>query len=382
MAVNKRSDQVFQLSLTEIAFTIVFILLLLLGYLVYREQTARESAEAALSQTRGIEDSEKALKAAKSELSQALISAGAKTDRIDEIISRLSAAQDVRTERNTLQQRVEDLDAQLSAMTELQNALDAAASKHDVVKDEVVSALTLQSEVRKSLEGRDKSEDASNALKSEGASTRPLTPQTGEERMKQKKKLLQHIQESIATTELLKDALKKQLDQSLPPGQEAKTIDAVVAAARAQSELLKGGNSLEQARKESADLRGQVAFYKRRLEARGGRDYPPCWATEAGSPEYIFSVELTSTGVLVRPSWPTHREGDARALPGIDVALQSPVSLDAFVSNVQGIFSASKSADPQCRHYVYLKSTIADAVSSDRARLTVEKYFYKNEARR
>jgi hypothetical protein len=58
------------------------------------------------------------------------------------------------------------------------------------------------------------------------------------------------------------------------------------------------------------------------------------------------------------------------------------VGLDAFVVNIQGIFNASRKADPQCRHYVYLKSTIADAVSSDRARLTVEKYFYKNEARR
>ena len=44
----QQNDQVFQLSLTEIAFTITFLLLLLLGYLVFKEQTERLAAEAKL----------------------------------------------------------------------------------------------------------------------------------------------------------------------------------------------------------------------------------------------------------------------------------------------------------------------------------------------
>jgi hypothetical protein len=194
--------------------------------------------------------------------------------------------------------------------------------------------------------------------------------------------MLQQVKEAMKTADLLRSALKKQLDQTLKPGQEAKTIEDVVAAARMQLETVKGTDSIEAAKKENSDLRGQVAFFKRRLEARGGRDYPPCWATESGAPEYLFMVELTPTGVNVKPSWPSNREADAKALPDINAALQTQVGLDAFVVNIQGIFNASRKADPQCRHYVYLKSTIADAVSSDRARLTVEKYFYKNEARR
>lgn len=129
-------------------------------------------------------------------------------------------------------------------------------------------------------------------------------------------------------------SLQTKLDLTLKAGDEDKAIDAVVGAARSYGELTKTGTNLEAARKENADLRGQVAFFKRRLEAKGGRDCPPCWATESGSPEYLFFIELAPTGVVVKPSWPPHREADAGAFPGIDAALQSPAAMDAFVKNV------------------------------------------------
>jgi hypothetical protein len=65
----------------------------------------------------------------------------------------------------------------------------------------------------------------------------------------------------------------------------------------------------------------------------------------------------------------------------VDV-LAGPHSNLTFVSLIQGIFNWSKSQDPECRHYVQLKSSISDAVQSDRARLMVENYFYKTEVRR
>lgn len=372
--MTRRSDQVFQLSLTEIAFTLIFILLLLLGYLVVREQTAREVAEAALEKTQGAEASTKAMQAARAELAQALASAGVGKNSVnlDEVISRLTAAQAARGEAERLKKQVEDLDAQLSAMTEVKQQLEAIASKENTTADDLVSALTLQEKVREVL--------AQTNSGGAGEAEKPgAKPQARRER---NKKALEQIQHAITTTGLLRVALKKELDQSLTPGKEAQTINTLIGAARVQAEAAKKGANLEVAMKENSDLRGQVAFFKRRLEARGGRDYPPCWATESGSPEYLFSVELTPTGVVVKPSWPANREADAKALPGMESALQSPVPMDTWVKNVQGIFSASKSADPQCRHYVYLKSTIAEAAASDRARLTVENYFYKNEARR
>jgi hypothetical protein len=382
MVAKIRNDQVFQLSLTEIAFSLVFILLLLLGYLVHLEQARREVAEIALANTRGAEASAAAMQTARSELAQALAAAGTRPENLDSIIMKISAAKDIRDERDRLKKQIDDLDAQLSAMNELQKVIEASASKKDVALAEVVSALKLQDQVRKALVKQLENSNSMDDVKNTSAITAQLPPQSPEERAAMSKEMIQQVKEAMKTADLLKSALKKQLDQTLKPGQEAKTIEDVVAAARMQLETVKGSDSIEAAKKENSDLRGQVAFFKRRLEARGGRDYPPCWATESGAPEYLFMVDLTPTGVNVKPSWPSNREADAKALPDINAALQTQVGLDAFVVNIQGIFNASRKADPQCRHYVYLKSTIADAVSSDRARLTVEKYFYKNEARR
>jgi hypothetical protein len=372
--VSRQKDQVFQLSLTEIAFTLIFILLLLLGYLVVKEQMEKKEALDALARTKGVEATARSMEAARMELAKALDSAGAGKNAasLDEVISRLTSAQDAKAEAARLKKQVIDLDAQLSAMTEVKKLLGDFADKQKVEPDELIEAIALQQKVREAL--------AVVEATAQGAGEKNGAPP--QVRHEKNRKALEQVQHALTTTSLLRAALKEKLGQDLTPGSEPQTIDAVVAAAKAQTDLIKEGVNLETAIKENSDLRGQVAFFKRRLEARGGRDYPPCWATESGSPEYLFSVELTPTGVQVKPNWPARREADAMALPGITDALQSPVPLGDFVRNVQGIFNASKTADPQCRHYVYLKSTIPEAAASDRARLTIENYFYKNELRR
>lgn len=376
--MSRRNDQVFQLSLTEIAFTLIFILLLLLGYLVVREQAEKEDALAALAKSRDADASAKSMEAARGELVKALAGAGAGKDApsMDEVISQLTASQGAKAETERLKKQVEDLDSQLSAMTEVKELLASAANKQNVDSDDLADALTLQNKVREVLA---KMEARGQGNSETAGATPDANPHTRRDRHK---KALDQVQHAITTTDLLRVALKKQLDQDLTPGKEAQTVDFVVAAAKAQADSAMKGTNLQTAMKENSDLRGQVAFFKRRLEARGGRDYPPCWATESGSPEYLFSVELTPAGVHVKPSWPANREADAKALPRMDDALQSPVPMETFVRNIQGIFNAGKTGDPQCRHYVYLKSSIVEAAASDRARLTVENYFYKNEARR
>ena len=69
-------------------------------------------------------------------------------------------------------------------------------------------------------------------------------------------------------------------------------------------------------------------------------------------------------------------------MPGIGELLVGPHSNQDFLSRIQGIFNWSRHQDPECRHYVQIKSAIADAVQSDRARLMVENFFYKTEVRR
>ena len=154
----------------------------------------------------------------------------------------------------------------------------------------------------------------------------------------------------------------------------------MVQAAKVAASL--GGRNIDALQKEVDGLRGQVAFLKNRLDANGGRDWPPCWADQNGKVQFLFNVELRSDTVTLTKAWPPEREADARALPDIDALLAAALSHADFQSRVQGIFDWSKRQNPQCRHYVYLRNFIPDAVQSDRARLMVEGYFYKSEARR
>ncbi|KQW36583.1 hypothetical protein [Rhizobacter sp. Root404] len=416
----QRNDQVFQLSLTEIAFTIAFILLLLLGYLVFSEEAKRKDAEAELAKVQTAERATKGLDAAKVALKAALQGTGVGSP--DEVITKLIAVEDVSAERDRLKLRVEDLDAKLTALAELSKRLEEVqpAAQPGVMREEVTSALALQDQIRKSL---DEAEDpapstapgasqpqgkpagaagaASSSTKqapdakpsapaasvpksSSAASTFAAQPRPdpNTRRPHRDADALTKVQQAIAATAALKRQLKEQLNKELRRGEEAKTVHDVVAAAKSYRELAPDGTNPELVRKENANLRGQVAFLKNRLDARGGRDYPPCWADETGKVEFLFAVEVKPDQVVVSPAWPPRREAAGRALPGMAEVLGGSHSNQDFVSRIQGIFNWSKSQDPECRHYVQLKSSISDAVQSDRARLMVENYFYKTEARR
>lgn len=374
----KNNDQVFQLSLTEIAFTIAFILLLLLGYLVFREQSDRIAAEAALAKVKTIESATDALTSAKSSLVTELQKKGSQNP--DEIITRLIATDEVRKERDRLKKQVEDLDAKLTALTELQNKLEMAvkSDRPDVTKEEIASALVLQEKVLKAVE-QEPNENASTSEKDAQAATINSVLQPKDGRLKE---ALERVTQAIVATSELKKSLKNQMNKDLVAGKESQTVKELVSAAKNFGELAKSGISPEVIKKENSDLRGQVAFLKNRLDARGGRDFPPCWADESGKVEFLFAVETRPDSVLVTPIWPPRREMAARALPGLEDVLAGAHSNQAFVAKIQGIYSWSKKQDPECRHYVQLKSAISDAVQSDRARLMVENYFYKVEARR
>ena len=293
----QRKDMVFQLSLAEIAFTICFLLLFLLGCLVFMEQTDRQAAEAALAEAlaarREAEASYNAVQGALASVNQ-----DGNVLKPDDIITRLAEADRVRGERDRLLRGMADLDDRLTTLAAFQ------------------------------------------------------------------------------------EQLQTQLNIELEPGREDEIIREVVAAARDSGDLAKTGAGSHATLKENADLRGRIAFLQRRLEARGGRDFPPCWADEeTGRVEFLFNVQVEPDRVTVTPAWPTHREADARALPGMERILSGgPMPNREFVRRVQGIFNQSESL--QCRHFVRLKSAIKDAVQSDRSRLMIESYFYKSEIRR
>lgn len=387
----QKNDQVFQLSLTEIAFTIVFILLLLLGYLVFKEQSERMAAEAALANVQSNESAANSLNEAKEALSKAVRS-NTKANP-DEVITQLIAANTIREERDKLKKKVDDLDAKLTALTELQQQLENAAkeSRGDIAKDEIESALALQEQVRQMITAEratpTKPADTAPSSKqdetkkdNELANTKQQLPPPSKEQLN--KLAVERVKQAITVSSELKSQIKKVLDKELRLGEEQQTIHDIVSNAKRYQDISKNGTSPETLRKENTDLRGQVAFLKNRLDARGGRDFPPCWADETGKVEFLFAIEIRPDTIVVTPAWPARREAAAKALPGISEMLAGPYSHQDFVRNVQGIFNWSKKQDPECRHYVQLKSSINDAVQSDRARLMVENYFYKTEARR
>lgn len=265
---------------------------------------------------------------------------------------------------------VVDFDAKLTALEELQKQLEKAvqAKKPDITRDEILDALTLQEQVRKAFEDAKASstpEDNSKATKAQRS-----------------KEALEKVKQAIAATGELKRQVKAQLNKDLTFGEESQTVRDVVTAAKGYAEMAKTGANPELIERENSDLRGQVAFLKNRLNARGGRDYPSCGADETGKVEFLFSVEVKPDSVVVNPAWPPRREAAARALPGMVEVLAGPHLNLTFVNRIEGVFNWSKSQDPECRYYVQLKSSIYDAVQSDRVRLMVENYFCKTEVRR
>lgn len=388
----QQNDQVFQLSLTEIAFTITFLLLLLLGYLVFKEQTERLAAEAKLEKVQRIEQATAALDSAKSQLAAQLQGAG--IENPDEVISKLIAAEEARMERDQLRQRIDDLDAQLTALTELKNQLEQATAsvRPELMQDQILSALAMQEQVRNAVEQSQEALSSSQGATTLGvdASQAASAQQGGESASApvnsamSDKEALTVVREALSSTSNLKRQLKDKLDKDLSAGNQNQIIDELVSAAKGYSDMVHAGLNPDAMKKENSDLRGQVAFLKNRLDARGGRDHPPCWADEnTGKVEYLFSIEVSNNAVAVSPAkWTTRRATEAKKLPGIEIVLAGPHSNEEFVNKIQGIFNWSKAQDPECRHYVQLKNTISDAVQSDRARLMVENFFYKVETRR
>jgi hypothetical protein len=349
----QRNDQVFQLSLTEIAFTIVFILLLLLGWMVYRAEEAKN--ELALELTKI--NNAKALLAASAEIKRALeesIAKGGSTNPGD-VITSLINQQKTQQEATILRQRVDELERQLSALSELKEMARKAGSGADqqaLIEGELRSAMAFQQAVRKEMGGgKGQSKDlAANEVSSA---------------LRLKKALEREMQQRLG-----RDAIMD----------EAAAIELVTAAqAYAASQI--SGDSEQSVKKENANLRGQVAFLKGKLDARGGRDYPPCWAEEqTGRVQFLFSIEIVGEGLNITPAWPAGREADARALPAV-VELLSPssLSLSEFSKHMQGIDRDSK--EKNCRHYVLIRNKVSQLDVFNRSRFAIENFFYKLELR-
>jgi hypothetical protein len=359
--MHQRNDSVFQLSLTEIAFTLVFILLILLGWMYSDAENKRQDALAKLKDAEVLPHAQQALESIRSTIHSELAATGADPN---EVIQRLLENSKTAAHVAALQSRVEELDAALTALAEVKAVLQQTG---DAVPGGAPEAALLSAlELRARLEQKLLEPNASSASAKREKPEAPSPP----ERKLSDQEIATKAMAALELHQKLERELTEQLAKSIESGQEG-------ALAKSLVDALKDNHA-----KENADLRGQLANLKRRLEARGGRDYPPCWAEEAtGKVQFLFSVEVRPDAVAVAPAWPPSREADAKALPFVeDILTKRPHSYEEFRERVRGIFQQSDAR--QCRHYVQLRSTIPDAVQSDRARLMVESFFYKVERAR
>jgi hypothetical protein len=388
--VRRANDQIFQLSLTEIAFTLAFILLLLLGYMLVQADEHAKQLEALALESDTLATNRETFEKARADLSKALAQAGAKPDDvISSLVSQLIK------ERDVLKKRVDDLDKELSALTEVKNALDAAqggAGASDVVQQEVTVALALKAKLEKQLAAQDDTVNPAPPKQppasSPGGASYPAAPGAGKPKKDgteaseaSHRDVTAEALSGLALKGQVQKQLHEQLDESYVPGQEP-TLAHDLVAAKKQLQALSGTSSnVASVTKENADLRGQLAFLKARLDARGGRDYPPCWADEqTGKVEFLFTIKIGPEGLRITPAWPKKRQADAAALPDVE-RLTTPKSLNLseFTAAMQGIGRLSKAKS--CRHYVYVKNGVSDLDSFNRSRYAIENFFYKLELR-
>jgi hypothetical protein len=352
---------VFPVSLSEIAFILVFVLMLLLGYMLMQERQFKEQAQAKLAKvhrTQSAEAATQAMQRAQQNLTEALESGGVSNPA--EVVQVALNAGETAAERDRLRQDVLDLTKKLVALEDLRSEIEQAGKSKDdqVTREQLEDALVLQQEVKNLADE---------------ASKKNVDLQQAIERVKQ----------AIAATNELRTQAKEKLGININPGQEPQVVRDVVEGARIAAAARSDNNSPEAIKSENNKLKSQVAFYEKRDKLRG-LDHPPCWMDKDSKIEYIFNVQTTPAGFVVTRGWAANRELDAKATQGFDTIMANsglPMNAEQFTQGAKHYLNYGKKQSPECRHFVYLSSTITEANRRDDARRMVNSFFYILERR-
>lgn len=183
------------------------------------------------------------------------------------------------------------------------------------------------------------------------------------------------------TKELVKDAeYAKQIKESLKdtPFQE-KSPKALSEALRASGDLAKAAMDKKEAELEAERLKGQLANIQQKLERLGkGTEMPACWADpKTGKVEYIFRVDLTSSGLIVHDLKLPHRAEEQALLPLNVIEFDQELSKGKFSAQTEPLTQWSKNHG--CRFFVIARDrTEAQEKDVYKSMLrTLEDHFYK-----
>lgn len=187
------------------------------------------------------------------------------------------------------------------------------------------------------------------------------------------------LSEVKANAELLRE-IKASLQSAAVTQANAAEVAAIVKAG-----LAKGDKAIQCERDaiEKNRLEGQLASAQATLTRLGkGTEMPACWANpKTGRPEYIFSVDLTSTGLVIHDEKLQHRQPDQALLPLGEIGFDTEVSPDAFRMQTSALWSWSK--EHQCRFFVMVRDKTQPTEKDTYKRLlrTLEDHFYKLEVK-
>jgi hypothetical protein len=333
-----RTDSVYQLTLTELAFVIVFLILLLSGWMLARSE-ADQAAELTAAEQGQIRTSELAQGAGEIQRLEELNRALTESERAlrqllaersgadpDAIVSELIAQQREAATGETLRlkQRIEALDAEVSALTEIRSA---AASNQ------------------------------------EGAPS-PQRPAR-----------------DLVAADAFKTSLEQALGEPIARGLERETGREFGRLLR----QLKPDRAASGTRSQSSPTATVTTTGKPDPQfvgdGRGGRDFPPCWTDPVSrKPQYLLTVFLTNGGIRSEPAWPPERGAEAGGLPGLKrLAGGGALKIDEFRNRARPLVEFSDAH--RCRHYVRIVNQVTNLPLFNRLRYAVEEYFYKFEVR-
>jgi hypothetical protein len=348
MRTPERTDRIYQLTLTELAFIVIFLILLLTGWMIVKTEdekaAALEQRDAALARAAELsgggeglarlENLHESLRQTEAEIRRIL--AGQRHGDPDELVSELVAKTEAESQNRQLRQRIEDLDAQLSTLREIGAMVEEAANSSG------------------GGEGKGQA-DASAGREAARA--------------------------EILSALIFKRALEQASGETVGRRREPEHAADYAKALREWRARPADSGNVRRLDRENEDLRGQLAWMQNRLDARGGRDYPPCWAEPGtGKPQYLLAIEIRDGGLKIEPAWPPERNGDAGRLPGADSLVGSEtLSLSAFRARARPLDADSRQKN--CRHYVRLINRVKSLDVFNRHRYAVEEFFYKFEAR-
>ncbi|MGD7037241.1 hypothetical protein [Methylotuvimicrobium buryatense] len=343
-SIPPRGDSIFQLSLTEIAFSLIFILLILLGWMYASTDRKYKEVNEKLEKLQTLDTYKDQLENFENQLKEI----GANPD---EIISKLIENTKIISESVELKSKIDEQDEQLTQLVNIREMLEELKEKsdNDITDKELAAAIELVSNLSEKIP--DIKKDEKKNLSEENI-----------------KRIQEQALNALELMQYLEKSYFDKFDQSIDREKLQKIARTLIES-----------SDINYAR-ELSDLKGQVAYLQNRLSSGPGRDHPPCWADEnTGRIEYLFDIVITQEGLVVDKAWPEHRNSEALDLPRIKNVLGKVVSKGKFINETIEIFNISKKKE--CRHFVILKNRVNDLTYFNAHRFAVNGIFYTYEPR-